>query len=552
MAVMNHSPGLKSPTISNYLWSQEFGKTILRLNEDEMQEVRDHANAIPSGNYGDGSDSGTLAQKQGRIQTAIVVRQQWELLQDNDPISSQRPEPSCSDSRVKNTSNLHPSWWNPISPKHAPFLKQPHLRNPTPGTRYAYPVGFSRTESAVQIKIQRTILANRYLQSLACSAVGNHGRLSVVEADSTVPIGEFSVPWTIFPWYLTSFIKRSAPVVILWLPSLALTAAPFIALGLILVTLPHHWRVKNLATMAIIIWLSVYNLTYGVNALIWAGNVNITVPIWCDIATKLKIGADAGLPGTSLCMARRLNRIAHGFEMAPRGWRHLGLDIMLCFGFPVIVMALHYIVQGHRFDILEDLGCIPAIYISWPSILILDLSAFIPAVLALVYCIVAILRLYRRRLAFSMALDKSDSMLTLPRYVRLMIMTFFLGTWNTVLISLSTVNEYLGEGLLPWASWDAVHANFSFIGQYTDSDFSPQTIMCAYLLWWAVPLSGLTFFVFFGIGDEAMKDYRASAAWVGRVVFRRHSPPPTTDGPSKGDLYRIPSIRSVTPIIWAI
>ncbi|KAJ7087022.1 GPCR fungal pheromone mating factor, partial [Mycena epipterygia] len=66
----------------------------------------------------------------------------------------------------------------------------------------------------------------------------------------------------------------------------------------------------NIATLSIIAWLSLYDLTYGINAVIWEGNVDIIAPVWCDIVTKLKIGADVGLPGCCLCMAKQLNRIA--------------------------------------------------------------------------------------------------------------------------------------------------------------------------------------------------------------------------------------------------
>ncbi|KAJ7149181.1 GPCR fungal pheromone mating factor [Mycena crocata] len=304
----------------------------------------------------------------------------------------------------------------------------------------------------------------------------------------------------------------------------ALMAAPFIAMALVLVTLPHHWRVKNIATLSIIAWLSLYNLTFGVNAIIWDGNTRITAPVWCDIATKLRIGADMGLPGCCLCMAKRLNRIAYGLEMSPRGWRHRALDIMLCWGFPVIVMALHTIVQGHRFDIIQDFGCIPAIYISWPSVIILDASSFIPAALALVYCALALWKLYRRRVAFRIVLNTSTTSLTPSRYIRLMIMSFVLGSWNVILISISTSNEYIGteSGLQPWTSWVDVHAGFSFIGQYTPSEISPVNLRCMYILWWAVPISSVSFFAFFGIGAEAMKDYQATLERVHRVLFRRH------------------------------
>jgi pheromone a factor receptor len=304
----------------------------------------------------------------------------------------------------------------------------------------------------------------------------------------------------------------------------ALQAAPFIALGLVLVTLPHHWRVRNIATLSIIVWLSAYNVIYGVNAILWDGNDDIQAEVWCDIATKIKIGADVGLPGCCLCMAKRLNRIAYGLEMSPSGWRHRTLDVFLCWGFPAIVMALHFIVQGHRFDIIEDIGCIPAIYISWPSILIIDVSAFIPAVLALIYCGLAIWKLHRRRVAFHLLLKKRGSTLTPSCYIRLMIMTSFLGSWSAVLISVSASNEYT-EGLQPWTNWDFVHANFSHIGHFLNTDFPAPTVRCTYILWWAVPLSSLPFFAFFGVGGEAMRNYGASASWFSRVVLRRRPNP---------------------------
>ncbi|KAJ7339985.1 fungal pheromone STE3G-protein-coupled receptor [Mycena albidolilacea] len=320
----------------------------------------------------------------------------------------------------------------------------------------------------------------------------------------------------------------------------ALQAAPFIALGLLLVTLPHHWRVRNIATLSIIAWLSAYNLMYGVGAVVWDRNDEIRATVWCDIVTKIKIGADAGLPGCCLCMAKQLNRIAYGLDMSPRGWKHRTLDILLCWGLPVIVMALHYIVQGHRFDIIEDIGCIPAIYVSWLSIIILDFTAFVPAILALIYCGLALFKLgRRRRLALRIMLNKPDSALTPSRYIRLMILTFFLGTWSILLISVSASNEYT-EGLQLWTDWASVHEDFSRIVRSRTTDFSAPTLRCIYMLWWAVPLSSLPFFAFFGIGEEAMKDYRASASWVGRVVLRRQ---PAGD-PIRADMVSVDASHS--------
>lgn len=59
----------------------------------------------------------------------------------------------------------------------------------------------------------------------------------------------------------------------------------FLAALSLLLTLPWHWRAQNVATLSIIAWLFILNVVYGVDAMIWANNVNIVIPVWCDIST---------------------------------------------------------------------------------------------------------------------------------------------------------------------------------------------------------------------------------------------------------------------------
>lgn len=58
----------------------------------------------------------------------------------------------------------------------------------------------------------------------------------------------------------------------------------FLTAALVLVPIPWHWRARNVATLAIIFWLFVVDFIYGVNAIVWAGNVRNPVPVWCDIS----------------------------------------------------------------------------------------------------------------------------------------------------------------------------------------------------------------------------------------------------------------------------
>jgi pheromone a factor receptor len=65
-------------------------------------------------------------------------------------------------------------------------------------------------------------------------------------------------------------------------PQLPLFA--FLSALLVLIPLPWHWRAHNVAICALVFWLFVVDVSYGVNAIVWAGNVRVVVPVWCDIS----------------------------------------------------------------------------------------------------------------------------------------------------------------------------------------------------------------------------------------------------------------------------
>ena len=58
----------------------------------------------------------------------------------------------------------------------------------------------------------------------------------------------------------------------------------FIAAVLVLIPLPRQIRVRNIATIAIILWFFEHSLASGVDAIVWAGNVRDSAPVWCEIS----------------------------------------------------------------------------------------------------------------------------------------------------------------------------------------------------------------------------------------------------------------------------
>ncbi|KAJ7806713.1 pheromone A receptor-domain-containing protein [Mycena olivaceomarginata] len=298
----------------------------------------------------------------------------------------------------------------------------------------------------------------------------------------------------------------------------ALAASAFVASALVLVPLPWHLQSRNIPALSIIAWLFVLNVSYGVNALIWGGNVDIVLPIWCDIVTKIKIGATFALPSSCLCLALQLHAIASSLKTPNRGRKGVVVDVVLCFGLPVLIMALHYVVQGHRFDIVEDFGCRPAVYISFLSLLLVDLPPAVASLLALVYCGLALFFFLRRRIVITRMINSSDTVLTTSRYIRLMSLTAVLGMWNALMIGIGIWATY-GGGFRPWTSWSDVHFNFSRIQPYPIAILPEGVLRLTYLLWAAVPISSFFFFIFFSFGGDALKEYKHLIKWIRHNVL---------------------------------
>lgn len=106
----------------------------------------------------------------------------------------------------------------------------------------------------------------------------------------------------------------------------------FLGFVVALVPFPWHLQAWNSGTCAFMLWTSLACLVEFVNSLIWAGNVDNNIPVWCDIcaffqlfealswitehhflptpASKFLLGAGVGIIASSLCISRRLYNIA--------------------------------------------------------------------------------------------------------------------------------------------------------------------------------------------------------------------------------------------------
>ncbi|EAU91360.1 RCB1 [Coprinopsis cinerea okayama7 len=305
----------------------------------------------------------------------------------------------------------------------------------------------------------------------------------------------------------------------------AFSAFSFIALVLVLIPLPWHLEAWNTGTILYIFWTSISLLNYFINSIIWDGNDVNWAPVWCDISSKLIIGVMFGIPCASLCINRRLYYIATVRSVTKsKQDKRRGILVDCAIGIiaPMIFMALHYVVQGHRFDIFEDIGCYPTIYnVTVAYALIYGPLLLIPLISG-VYATLSIIAFRRRQTEFRDILSSStNSHTTISRYFRLMA----LGSVEIVLgfpLALTTciVNATLIP-VQPWISWEDTHFEFGTVLNVPAEDWRSKTataVMLEVTSRWMSIVFALLFFGFFGFADEAKKNYRAWAERAARLV----------------------------------
>ncbi len=152
-----------------------------------------------------------------------------------------------------------------------------------------------------------------------------------------------------------------------------LPVVAFLSAFLVLIPLPSHWRAHNVATLGLIFWLFFTNIIYGVNAIVWAGNVNDYIPVWCDIserlflkpkfpfnlrpalATKFTAGASYALPLCTFCICKHLEMVSSSrrasYSVNDR-WRRMIFEGVVCFFVPLVFMALRAFIHSLQHFVL--------------------------------------------------------------------------------------------------------------------------------------------------------------------------------------------------------
>ncbi|KAG1873819.1 pheromone A receptor-domain-containing protein [Suillus subluteus] len=305
-------------------------------------------------------------------------------------------------------------------------------------------------------------------------------------------------------------------------PDWVFTMFAFLGFLCCMIPLPWHLEAWNTGTCLYMIWTGLSCLIQFINSIVWQSNVVNWAPVWCDITSKFIIGANVAIPACSLCINRRLYHIASVSSVTKtraQKRRDIMTDLAIGLGIPVLEMILQYIVQGHRFNIFEEVGCYPATFNTPPAYALVFAWPLVLGCISAYYCVRTIVELAQRRAQFMEFLSVNKN-LSSSRYFRLMGLA---GIEMLCTIPLGAYVIYLNataQPILPWISWADTHSNFSFVGIVPSVVWraSGPTVLSIELSRWLLVVCAFVFFAFFGFADEARKNYRLAYVSVAKRV----------------------------------
>lgn len=244
------------------------------------------------------------------------------------------------------------------------------------------------------------------------------------------------------------------------------------------------------------------------------------------------------------------------------------IDLSVCVGFPVFLLILcmchilsacdmrvehsltfiffpDFFVQGHRFNIFEQVGCFPAVYnvtLAYPFIYMWP-PMF--GAISMVYCFLTIKSFLKRRREMGHFL-RNYSKLTTSRYFRLMALSM-MDTALTIPLSIFVIWVNTTESQVqPWLGLADAHFGFSRVDQIPAVLWrtSRWTVITMDMDRWFIVICAFIFFFFFGLAEESFRHYTQAYWRVMRIFGVRPKPKTSMLGSSMCPTPRLPNIST--------
>ncbi|CAG7846099.1 Pheromone B alpha 3 receptor [Serendipita indica DSM 11827] len=282
---------------------------------------------------------------------------------------------------------------------------------------------------------------------------------------------------------------------------------------LVLFPIPAHWRAGNIATIAAGFWTFGILIIVTVNPIVWHGNLRNPYPIWGDICAAWIAVYGFALACCILCIQYRLWSIARTKRVlvTPKEkTKQKYVTYFICYGMPIIFKVIHYVNQGHRYNVIEDIGPVATQYMT--PVALATIFSFEPIVclITAVFSGLTIRLFLKRRKEFDAVLA-SGSNTNKGRYLRLLCLSAVSISVHLPLALWYLVVNFTAYKIYPWKSWEDTHSNWMRIVYLSRFmlGLTPNANIYMSISFWTLPVCGINFFIFFGFGEEATAQYKS-------------------------------------------
>ncbi|KAH9964938.1 pheromone A receptor-domain-containing protein [Russula dissimulans] len=292
-------------------------------------------------------------------------------------------------------------------------------------------------------------------------------------------------------------------------PNQVYTAFSFV--GFVMCVIPFYWHLEawNTGTCLYMAWTGLGCLIQCINSIVWNKNIIDRAPVYCDIVTRIQVALNVAIPACSLCINRRLYKIASvNAVIVTRKEKHRAImtDLLIGIGIPILQIIAQYVVSGHRYNIYEDFGPEFAIVNMPPTFFLFFAWPVAIGCVSLIYCVRTIVQ-FKQIISFNRGRN-------LGLYLRLMALssieilgTIPLGTYFIVKNA---------QSVTPWKSWANTHSDYSRVVQFPALVWKDEPLRAFGLeaFRWTLVACAFLFFIFFGFAVEAREHYRVVYAWL--------------------------------------
>jgi pheromone a factor receptor len=177
---------------------------------------------------------------------------------------------------------------------------------------------------------------------------------------------------------VTAYAPDAGPIAPFSYQAILFSIFSFAAWILCLPPMVWHSQQGNIAAGSLMAWIVFNNFFNSVNSLIWPrdnllewwdGNV------WCDIHVRLQVGSTVGLAACTAMVTRKLALVmdTRNITVSSSGRSKVKekvWEVVWCWGYPLLIIIVYYVVQPVRYMIYGIVGCKSAHDTSWPSIVL--------------------------------------------------------------------------------------------------------------------------------------------------------------------------------------